>query len=103
MATNYKSTVKGVCWKQHTCVICNSVYKYRFERTGNATASTAVAAQQRPTCDHRAPPAPRIGAAGSPDRRCPRRAGLASLRRIGRRDPAGPYVALEQTTGSATR
>lgn len=47
MATKYKATAQRTCWKQHTCVTCGSVYRYRFSRSVEATESTPQGAQQQ--------------------------------------------------------
>ena len=47
MGTKYKAKAQRVCWKQHTCVTCGSVYRYRFSRSVEATAATPLGAQQQ--------------------------------------------------------
>jgi hypothetical protein len=43
----YTSTVTAKCWKQHTCLLCGAVYRYKIERKRQAQASTIPVAQQR--------------------------------------------------------
>jgi hypothetical protein len=43
--TCYKVTVGVRCWKQHTCLCCDCVYRYKMERKGEATAGLAEYAQ----------------------------------------------------------
>ena len=45
MATTYKAKAQRVCFKQHTCLACGSVYRYRFTRSVEASAATQQAAQ----------------------------------------------------------
>lgn len=45
MATTFRAKAQRVCFKQHTCVACGSVYRYRFTRSVEAGASTQQAAQ----------------------------------------------------------
>ena len=33
MATTYKATIQIKCWKQHECVGCGGLYRYKFART----------------------------------------------------------------------
>src|SRR5579864_2177278 len=37
MGVILRVTVKGACWKQHSCVACGSVFRYLFERSGRAS------------------------------------------------------------------
>jgi hypothetical protein len=44
MATRYKATITVECWKQHTCVCCSGVFRYRFTRTSTGEGGTEESA-----------------------------------------------------------
>jgi hypothetical protein len=46
MATRYKATITIECWKQHTCLCCSTVFRYRFTRTSTGEGGTEQAASE---------------------------------------------------------
>lgn len=44
MATTYTASLDVNCWKEHTCVNCNSVYRYQFVRKVSAQGASEEAA-----------------------------------------------------------
>lgn len=46
MATTYKATIQIKCWKQHECVGCGGVYRYKFARTVSGEAGNESAAEK---------------------------------------------------------
>ncbi len=46
MGTTYKATIQIKCWKQHECVGCGGVYRYKFARSVTGEAGNETAAEK---------------------------------------------------------
>ncbi len=46
MSTTYTSTISINCWKQHTCVGCGALFRYRFSREVTGSAGTPEGAEE---------------------------------------------------------